>query len=79
MFCLKDPKTQKKSITVTCLFVTFCLVLVCFWYYLTGIIKDTGIIYSALAFHGSYIAVYWNKRARINKEGIDFGNDSTFS
>lgn len=72
MIMAKDPITNKKSVTITLLALSFLVVLVAVGCRLYGAIDDNGPIYAALAFHLPYIAVYWNKRFTAGKEGVTF-------
>lgn len=72
MILFRDYTTTKKSLTVTGLIFTFLMTLFCFAGVALGYIADS-ILWPVLAFHGSYIAIYWNKRLRASAGGLEFG------
>lgn len=76
---LKDPKTQKRSTTITGWFISFNLVIATFICLLTKQIEDVSIVWAAIGFNAMYLAALINKRIRLGKDGVDFGNDTQLS
>lgn len=72
MILFRDYKTANKSLSVTGLILTFLLVVI-------GIVGaalqkiNENLLWFILAFHGSYIAIYWNKRVRGAQNEIETG------
>lgn len=75
MLLMRDPITRKKSLTVTMLSITFLLTAATIACNLFQIIDNSALVYAALAFHMPYVAVYWQKRVRAGKDGIEFLSD----
>jgi len=77
MFLFKDNKTNQKSVTVTCLIVTFTLtvvaVIVNIWLLAIGRGVEAGLIWACLGFMAPFAAIYWNKRFRASATGVEFG------
>ena len=68
---VKDYQTHRKSFTVTGTVLTFLLVIVAF-VVIVLYATDPEILWAALAFHTVYVGLYWNKRVRASKDGIEF-------
>lgn len=74
MMLLKDYATGKKSLTTTNTVISFFFV---FLVFAVVIEKNAPIelVWAAIAFHATYQALYWNKRVRAGKDGIEVTND----
>lgn len=77
MFLFKDTKTNKKSITVTCLMLTFALtvasVLINLYLLLNKHPTETGMIWACIGFMSPFAGIYWNKRFRASSSGFELG------
>ena len=72
MFLFKDYQTSQKSLSVTGLILTFLLVVAC----IVGAAMEKineNILWFVLAFHGTYVALYWNKRVRSSRDSTEIG------
>jgi hypothetical protein len=77
MLLFKDSITNKKSITITILVISVLLT----WVSIAGNIYlllthqkvEAGLIFGSMAMTGPMLGLYWNKRVRISKSGIDLG------
>lgn len=71
----KDYRTQKQSFTMTATVLTFLLVIATFLGTVTHAI-DESTVWAAIAFHVIYVGLYWNKRIKATRDGIEFGRDN---
>ena len=75
MLLFKDYSTDKKSITVTGMIITFFLtvasVIVNFIVLLDNGQPYPAMTFSCLAFFSIFAALYWNKRFRASTSGIE--------
>ena len=79
MMLIKDTKTGSKSITITCLVITFLLTAASCIINLVILAKggepQTSMIWSCLGFCVPFVALYWNKRLKASVTGIEIGSD----
>lgn len=77
MLLLKDSITNKKSITITTLVVSVALtwgsIVANIYLLVTHQTTNVELIFGSMAITGPMLGLYWNKRVRISKSGIDLG------
>lgn len=81
MILFKDYSTGKKSLTVTGLVLSFLVSLA----YLIGIFtkvldnratgEDVAGGFLALSFMGIFVALYWQKRVKFSKDGLEIADE----
>lgn len=79
----KDYSTGKKSITITCLIITFLIVcasgIANIYALVTGRTTDSSIIWGCVGICAPFIALYWQKRVRASATGLSFGGGDEHS
>lgn len=82
MLLLKDYQTQKKSLTVTCFIITFLFAFVSGLILLArvykGVLRAEDIFFGfySLSFLGIFVSLYWNKRVRLSRDGVEIDDTS---
>lgn len=80
MLLITDYKTGKRSLTVTCFVISFLFALVVegtLLYKLLNSKLDIGEVafgFYSLSFMGIFVSLYWNKRVRLSKDGLEIDN-----
>lgn len=69
----------KNKLAIAGLVATFTLVVASLICLLSGVIQDTGPVYAAAAVHVIYVAVYWHRKIKAGKDGLEFGDDNSAS
>lgn len=81
MMLMKDNKTGNKSITITCLAVTFILtVAACvanIIILVNGMEPHPSLVWACLGFNSPFVALYWQKRIKASATGIEFQSDGS--
>lgn len=74
---VKDYQTGQKSLTVTCVVITFTLtvfsVIVNLKLLCQGLEPHPSMIWACLGFCSPFVALYWRKRIKASATGIEFG------
>ena len=77
MILLRDNRTGRHSVTVTCLILTFTLtvlsVLANLYLLLNRHPTETGMIWACIGFMSPFAAIYWHKRFKASVTGLEFG------
>ena len=80
MFLLTDYQTGKKSLTVTCFVISFLFALLVEGALLYKLlhsrlnIEEVAFGFYSLSFMGVFVSLYWNKRVRLSKDGLEIDN-----
>lgn len=83
MLLLKDYHTGKKSLTVTCFVISFLFSVITEVILLYKLLNskvgigDIAYGFYSLSFTGIFVSLYWNKRVRFSKDGLEISNDLT--
>lgn len=73
---MKDPATNKKSITTTMLVLWTTLTIAAFVLNLTGALNNIYLVLLGAAIVTFLLAMHMNKRIRISRDGVELGGSS---
>lgn len=75
----KDPRTQKKSITVTMLIITFLIAvaaaIVNVYNLWAGKTVESGLIWACVGLVAPWAGIYFKKRLKATASGVSFESD----
>ena len=77
----KDPRTQKKSITVTMLVITFVIAVasavINLYNLLMGLATEPSLIWACLGLVAPFAGIYFQKRLKATATGVSFESETT--
>ena len=81
MILMKDSKTGKKSLTVTCVVTTLLLtqisIIANIYLMIIGKEPSPSLIWACMGVCTPFVGILWNKRVRADKDGISLESDIT--